>query len=399
MPKRDFYDVLGLKRDAGKDAIKRAYRKLARKHHPDLNPNNKDAEKNFKELNEAYEVLSDDAKRSQYDQFGMAAFDQGFQQPPGGGFGGFGRRGAGGGQTSGQTGGGFGGFGGFSFDFGDLGRGGGGFEDVFSDILGGGGGRAGRRAGRGPDMEMAMEVTLEDAVNGVTRPIGYERDANCRACGGSGAEDGKLITCPSCGGGGRVQVGHGFFKQARTCPKCAGTGRIPTRPCVTCGGRGMIRTTDTAKVKIPPGVDDGSRLRLRGMGGVSSGGGQPGDLHIDITVLPHPVFRREGSDIFVDVPVTVAEAALGGRIEVPTIDGMAAVTLPPGTDSGRKLRLRGKGVKASGAGTGGDQYVIVRVVMPRNLTDQQKRAVAEIERAYDGNPREKLYAEAMKRGK
>ncbi|MBI5140883.1 MAG: molecular chaperone DnaJ [Nitrospirae bacterium] len=392
MPKRDFYDVLGVKREAGKDEIKKAYRKLARKHHPDLNPNSKDAEKNFKELNEAYEVLSDDAKRAQFDKFGMAAFDQGFQPPPGAGFGGFGRHG------TGQPG---GGFGGFSFDFGDLGGGGGGgsFEDVFSDILGGRTRSAGRRETRGPDMEMSMDVTLEDAVNGVTRPVTYERDSACRACGSSGAEDGKLITCPSCGGGGRVQVGHGFFKQARACPKCAGTGRIPTRPCGTCGGRGMLRTTDTAKVKIPPGVDDGSRLRLRGMGGAASGGGQPGDLHIDITVLPHPVFRREGSDIFVDVPITVAEAALGGRIEVPTIDGMAAVTLPPGTDSGKKLRLRGKGVKASGAGTGGDQYVIVRVVMPRNLSDQQKKAVAEIERAYDGNPREKLYSEARKRGR
>ncbi len=312
MAEKDLYQVLGVKRGAGKDEVKKAYRKLARKYHPDLNPGNEKAEKRFKEINEAYEILSDDKKRGQYESFGMGAFNQ---------------TGGPGNQR---------GFEGFSFDFGQFNqfgqsgrRSGAGVQDIFSDLFGGSGARSEPRMQRGPDMIMEMTISLEEAVNGVIRSISYRSQG-------------------------------------------ANTG------------------TETIKVKIPAGVDNGSKVRLRGRGGAGIKGGSAGDLLIELRVKPHPIFRRKGNNLYVDVPVSIAEAILGAKIQVPTIDGMAQVTLPSGTNSGKKLRLRGKGVP-SPRGVKGDQYVEIKIVVPQGLSESQKKALSEVETAYKENPREALY--------
>ncbi len=367
MAEKDLYQVLGVKRGSNKDEIKKAYRKLARKYHPDLNPGDEKAEKRFKEINEAYEILSDDKKRGQYDRFGMGAFNQ---------------TGSPGGHE---------GFEGFTFDFGQFGRSGrpgAGVQDIFSDLFGGM--EAGPRIQRGPDMVMEMSISLEEAVNGVTRPISYRKDVSCKTCAGTGAKDGKLITCSRCGGSGKLQTGQAFFKQIQTCPSCSGQGRVASETCHACKGRGVSIGTENIKVKIPAGVDNGSKVRLRGRGGAGIKGGPAGDLLIEITVNPHPIFRRKGNNLYVDVPVTIAEATLGAKIQVPTIDGMAYLTLPPGTNSGKKLRLRGKGVSSARGGKG-DQYVEIKVVVPQKLSDSQKKSLYEVEKAYAENPREALY--------
>jgi len=375
---KDLYETLGVRKGAQKSEIKKAYRTLARKYHPDLNPGDKEAEKRFKEINEAYEILSDDKKREQYDRFGMAAFGQG--------------------EAAGGPG--FGGFQGFDFGAGGFGAGGGGFEDILSSFFGGrmgGAARPGARTARGQDLIMEMNISLEEAAAGVTRPITYRRDAQCTVCSGTGAEGGKLSVCPTCRGSGQIQTSQGIFRQIQTCPTCRGAGKKAAKPCATCGGRGSRETTETIKVKIPAGVDNGSRVRLSGRGGAGVRGGSPGDLLIAITVRSHPVFRREGLDLHVDVPVTMAEAALGARIEVPTIDGRAQVTLPAGTDSGKKLRLKGKGIH-SGTSHRGDQYIHIKVVVPRSLTKEQREVLSKLESAYAEDPRATLFRHGGQEG-
>lgn len=352
---RDYYETLGVDRKSSQEEIKKAYRKLARKFHPDLNPGDKTSEQKFKELNEAYEILGDEKKRAEYDQFGSTAFNGG----PG-----FDYRT----YTSGDR-----------FDFG-------GFGDIFSDLFGGGPGPGGAQAMdlRGPDLVMGLDLSMEEAFAGVTKPITYSREAPCKGCGGSGAETSRQ--CDMCKGAGKISSSKGFFKMSQACSACGGTGRQVTKACRSCGGRGRILHTESIKVKIPPGADTGSRIRVKGMGGAGQGG-PAGDLQIEITVREHPIFKRKGDNILVDVPVTFGEAALGSRIEVPTLDGVAAMTLPPGTQGGQKLKLAGKGFPSSKTGRRGDQVVTIRVAVPRNISERAKTALQEIESLYKESPR------------
>jgi molecular chaperone DnaJ len=351
---KDYYEVLGVKRDASQEDIKRAYRKLARKYHPDLNPGDKVAEQKFKEINEAYEVLSNPKKRAEYEQFGRSPFEGG----PG--------------------------FEGFkTYDFGDIFDFGAG--DIFSDVFG----RRARPATlKGPDIFTGLELSLEEAFSGVTKTITFNRETTCRACNGSGAV--SSVVCDVCKGTGSVKASKGFFKISQPCQNCGGTGRKVIKVCFTCRGRGKVFQTETVKAKIPAGVDTGSRVRLRGMGGAGEGGGPAGDLHIEITVRPHRLFKRKGDDLYLDLPVTFNEAALGAKIEVPTIDGIAVMTLPPGTQGGQRFKLSGKGFPSPKTGARGNQYVDMKIVVPKNITNRAKEALKEIESLYRGNPREGL---------
>ncbi len=344
---KDYYAVLGVNKDASQDDIKKAFRKLARKYHPDLNPGDKKAEEKFKDLNEAYAVLGDAQKRAEYDKGGTAAFE-GFE---GGGFD-------------------------FreSFDFGDI------FGDIF-----GGRHAAGPHYGKGEDILMGMEMTLEDAYNGITRPISVTRASNCDACGGSGAEG--YQTCDRCKGTGQSQASKGFFKMSQACPECRGTGRKITAACRKCAGRGKVLMTDTVKVKIPAGVDNGSVVRLKGKGHAGEGGGPPGDLLIEISVRQHRLFRRKGDDIHVQLPVTFGEAALGTKIEVPTIDGVSVMKLPPGTQGGQRFKLSGKGFVSPRTKQRGDEVVEIKIVVPKNIPDSARDALKVIESLYTESPR------------
>lgn len=343
---QDYYELLGVKKDATTDDIKKAYRKLARKYHPDLNPGDKTAEKKFKEINEAYEVLSDTKKRQEYDQFGKATFEGGH------GFGGYGTR--------------------------DYGFNYGGAEDIFSDLFG-----TFRQQGirmKGPDLETSLEISLEEAFHGVTKPLTLSRETACKQCGGTGAE--AYETCSTCNGAGSVRQSRGVFRLSQPCPACKGMGRIIKKACPLCRGSGRTVLTETIKVKIPPGADTGSRVKLRGMGGAGSKGGPAGDLYIMLSVRPHPVFRREGNNLFVDVPATVTEAVLGGRIKVPTLDGVVTMTLPPGTDSGKKFRLKGKGIPNRKTGKAGDEFAVIKIVVPKKVSTKTKEALEELAKAY-----------------
>lgn len=346
---KDFYEILGVKRDASAAEIKKAYRKLARKFHPDVNPGDKGSEQRFKEINEAYEILSDPKKKEQYDQFGASGFEgaHGFQ--------GFGSQG----------------FGGQGFE---------GAEDIFANLFGGGGFGQRERPSMGSDLVTSFDITLEDAYRGVTRPISLRREVSCTHCGGSGAESSQ--TCSNCKGAGVIKQGRGMFSMGQPCPSCRGAGKIITKSCAACGGAGLTMVTESLNVKIPPGADTGMRLKIRGKGGAGMKGGPPGNLYIDLTVRPHPVFKREHDDLYADVPVTVSEAILGGKIKVPTLDGFVTMTLPPGTDSGKKFKLKGKGIPNKKTGNKGDQFAVIKIVVPRSVDDRTREALKEVEKAY-----------------
>ncbi len=351
---KDYYEVLGIDKKASQEEIKKAYRKLARKYHPDLNPGDKSAEQKFKELNEAYEVLGDEKKRTEYDQYGRSPFE--------GGGPGFDYRA----YTSADR-----------FDFG-------GFGDIFSDLFGAGG-RPGAAALKGPDLVMGLELSLEEAFTGVTKSISFTREMQCAVCGGSGAETSQR--CDSCNGTGKIQTSKGFFKMSQYCTACGGSGRKTTKACKECAGRGKIIRQESIKVKIPAGADTGSRVRLKGMGGAGQGGGSSGDLQIEITVREHPVFKRQGDNIYVEVPVTFGEATLGAKIEVPTLDGVSAMTLPGGTQGRQKFKLSGKGFPSAQTGKRGDQYVTIKIAVPKNVTEKARYAIQEIESLYKESPR------------
>ncbi len=370
--KRDYYDVLGVGRSAPDAEIKKAFRRLARKFHPDVNPGDKAAEQKFKELNEAYEVLSDAKKRKQYDQFGHAAFDAAFGQQgdPGGahGFEGFGGQGAG-------------------PEFFGGGRG---FEDIFGGIFGG---REQRPAGpqKGEDISYAVEVDLEDAIYGRTMQVDLQREVTCSSCNGSGAQPGSSPkTCQTCRGTGVVQSGRGFMQIAQTYPTCHGEGVVNPNPCRTCGGRGTVPRQERINVKIPPGVDNGSRVRMAGMGGAGTHGGPQGDVYIVTRVRTHPYFERKGDNLYSEAKVTVKEAALGEKIEIPTVDGTVMLSLPPGVQSGQQLKLKGKGVPHLGGGGVGDHYVTIQVVTPTGIGERGKELLRELDRMQPSNPRQNI---------
>lgn len=357
MAKKDLYEILGVAKNASEDELKKAYRRLAMKYHPDRNPGDKDAEAKFKEAKEAYEILSDAQKRAAYDQFGHAAFEAGMGGGAGPGYGG--------------------GFSGASFS--DI------FGDIFGDVFGGGRGR-GTRPYRGADLQYNLEISLEEAVAGTTVKIRVPTTEPCQACGGSGAKKGtKPKTCPTCGGAGAVRIQQGIFTVQQTCPTCRGRGEIIEEPCPECRGQGRVQTHKTLSVKIPPGVDTGDRIRLGGEGEPGEHGGPAGDLFVIIHVKPHPIFVRQDADLYCEVPISFATAALGGEVEVPTLGGRARLKIPPETQSGKLFRLRGKGVAPVRGGAPGDLICKVNVETPVNLTDAQKDLLRRFDESLHGD--------------
>lgn len=359
MAKRDYYTVLGVNREASEEDIKKAYRKLAMKFHPDRNPNDKTAEEKFKEAKEAYEVLTDVRKRGAYDQFGHAGVDQAT------GFG----AGAAGAQ----------GFGGFADAFGDI----------FGEIFGNTGGGRGRGDGmyRGSDLRYNLEISLEEAARGAEAKIRIPTMEACDTCHGSGAKPGtQPKTCPTCQGQGQVRVSQGFFSIQQTCPQCRGTGKIIPEPCPTCAGAGRIRKHKTLSVKIPAGVDQDDRIRLSGEGEAGVNGGPPGDLYVVVNLKAHSVFQREQNDLHCEMPISFTVAALGGEIEIPTLDGHARIKIPVETQSGQVFRLRGKGIKGVRSNAHGDLFCHVAIETPVKLTARQKELLREFETISQENP-------------
>jgi len=370
MAKRDFYEVLGVNRDASADDVRKAYRKLAMKWHPDRNPDNPKAEDHFKEAQEAYDVLADAQKRAAYDQFGHAGVN-----PQAG----MGAAGAAGGFTG----------------FGDI------FNDIFGDIFGGGrGGRA--NVFRGADLRYNLEIALEQAAHGFETRIRIPTVAQCESCQGSGAKPGSQPqTCPTCRGAGQVRVSQGPFSIAQTCPRCHGAGKIIPNPCAACGGSGRVKHQKTLSVKIPAGVDEGDRVRLSGEGEPGVNGGPAGDLYVQVHIKPHPVFQRDHDDLHCEMPISITTAALGGEIEIPTLDGSARIRVPTESQTGKTFRLRGKGIKGVRSHVAGDLFCHVAVETPVNLTSRQKELLKEFEGISEKdvarhNPRSKSWLEKVK---
>jgi molecular chaperone DnaJ len=352
MAKQDFYELLGVSRSADADELKRSYRKLAMQYHPDRNPGDKAAEQKFKDVNEAYDVLKDDQKRAAYDRFGHAAFENGSRGPGDGGFAGA-----------------------FS----------GGFADIFEEMFGamGGGRRAQNGPARGSDLRYNIDVSLEDAFRGKQTAIRVATYVHCDTCKGSGAEPGsRPVACRTCQGHGRVRAQQGFFTIERPCSACQGSGQIIEKPCKPCSGQGRVRREKTLSVNIPPGVEDGTRIRLAGEGEAGLHRAAPGDLYIFVGIAAHPIFQRDGANIFCRVPISITTAALGGTIEVPTVEGSRTrVTVPPGTQSGHQFRLRGKGMTVLRSPVRGDMYINAVVEIPVNLSKRQQELLREFEQA------------------
>ena len=352
MAKRDFYEVLGVPKNASDEEIKKSYRKMAMKFHPDRNQDNgaKDAEVKFKEAKEAYEMLSDPQKRAAYDQHGHAGVDPNMR---------------GGGE----------GFGGFAEAFGDI------FGDMFGQQRGRSGG--GRQVFRGGDLSYAMEVTLEEAAKGKDAQIRIPSHDNCEVCSGTGAKPGTQVkTCGTCGGAGAVQMRQGFFSVQQPCPTCKGAGKTIADPCTACQGQGQIKKTKTLEVKIPAGIDGGMRIRSSGNGEPGTNGGPPGDLYIEIRLKKHDIFERDGDDLHCSVPISMVTAALGGEIDVPTLEGKAAIDMPEGTQTGKQFRLRGKGIKGVRGSYPGDLYCHITVETPVKLSEHQRKLLKELDESY-----------------
>ena len=358
--KRDFYEVLGVQKGASEDEIKKAYRKLAKKYHPDLNPGDAQAETKFKEVNEAYEVLSDGDKRARYDQFGHAGVDPNF----GGGAGGNPFQGGG-------------------FDF----------TDIFDSFFGGGFGGSTRRQNpnappRGTDVQASVAVSFEEAAKGVKKTVEYQQIETCGDCHGTGAAAGTTPkTCPHCNGTGQVRINQrtpfGVVQSSQTCDRCRGTGKLVETPCKTCDGKGRVRRKKSVEISIPAGIDDEQILNVGGRGNAGANGGPNGDLHVYVSVRPHPIFQRRGTDVLCDMPVTFTQAALGADVEVPTLDGRVSYHIHEGTQPGDVFRLKGKGIQSLNGRSRGDQYVTVTVEVPKNLSKRQKELLAELDKASD----------------
>jgi molecular chaperone DnaJ len=362
MAKRDYYAVLGVNRDASEDDIKKAYRKLAMKHHPDRNPDDKGSEEKFKEAKEAYEVLTEPKKRAAYDQFGHAGVDPSQ---------GFGRGGFGGGGPEG--------FGGFADAFGDI------FGEIFGQQ--GRGGRGGNGVFRGADLRYNLDLSLEEAARGADVKIRIPTMDACETCHGSGAKPGtEPKACPTCHGRGEVRVSQGFFSIQQTCPQCHGRGKVVADPCATCHGAGRIKKHKTLSVKIPAGVDQDDRIRLTGEGEAGVNGGPTGDLYVVVNLKPHPVFQREGADLHCEMPISFATAALGGEIEIPTLDGHAKIKIPTETQTGQVFRLRNKGIRPVRGSVQGDLYCHVAIETPVKLTARQKELLRELEAINQQDP-------------
>ena len=370
MSKRDYYEVLGLSKGASADEIKKGYRRKAKELHPDRNTSDPSAESKFKEANEAYDVLKDPERKAAYDRFGHAAFEGGM--------------GGGGGQRQGD----------FSSAFSDV------FDDLFGDFMGGGqrgGGRS--RASRGSDLRYNLEISLEDAYSGLQKSINVPTSVQCSPCNGSGAAGGsEPSTCPTCSGMGKVRASQGFFTVERTCPSCSGMGQVISNPCSSCGGQGRSNKERSLSVNVPAGVETGTRIRLSNEGEAGLRGGPAGDLYIFIEVREHKIFQRDGNSLFCRIPVSMSGAALGGDIEVPTIDGgRSRVKIPAGSQSGRQMRLRGKGMPSIKSAQKGDMFIEIAVETPVNLTSKQRELLREFEAlSEDNNPESKSFFSSVK---
>lgn len=364
MAKRDYYEILGVERGVSAADLKKAYRRVAMKYHPDRNPDDASAEEKFKEASEAYEILSDDQKRAAYDQYGHAGVD----------------------QQSGMGGGGY-------SNFSDI------FGDVFGDIFGGGRGRGG--PARGSDLRYTLELSLEEAVKGTTVQIKVPTLVSCKTCSGSGAKPGsKPVTCTTCGGHGQVRMQQGFFSVQQTCPNCRGRGTIISDPCKSCHGQGRTEETKTLSVKVPAGVDTGDRIRLSGEGEAGADGGPSGDLYVQVSVRKHEIFQREGADLYCEVPIDFVDAALGGELEVPTLDGRVKLKVPAETQTGKLFKLRGKGVTPVRGGAQGDLLCRVVVETPVNLTNKQKEMLRDFQASLKGgkySPKQSNWFDGVKK--
>jgi len=366
MAKRDYYEVLGVQRNVEKADLKKAYRKLAMKYHPDRNLDDADAQEHFKEAQEAYNVLKDDQKRSAYDQYGHAATGPGARGPAG-----------------------------FDGDVGDV------FGDIFGDIFGGRGGRGARQQQRGSDLRFAMELELEEAVSGITREIRVPTLGACKKCDGSGAEDGEKTSCTTCGGIGQVRMQQGIFSVQQTCPACKGMGQVIKNPCSSCHGQGRVRETRTLSVKIPAGVDSGDRIRLAGEGEAGLAGSPAGDLYVEVRVRSHRLFERDGDDLYCEVPIQFSTAAVGGELEIPTLNGQVKLKIPSETQTGKIFRLRGKGVKSVRSHRQGDLMCKIVIETPVRLSKEQKVLLKQFQDSFetsktDHNPKSSSWLSGVK---